>query len=324
MDFLQEFPSSYVILPNKYPVMQRERRRRRRRKSSSLARENDGFRSRLLLLAATAFCWQNLFLIKSSLTYQVNALQTHSSSSTRRPALVRPKYNINEKRRQYATTATRLYSIQGQESIRVNAGFNQSPRQISIPSSNPQNDRKSNQASIPAPVYITVGPPCAGKTAALGACLERDGYDPTKVLSSKEVALDEQSDVYVRVPLAGFLFPQTRLDTSIGSTTIDAKHNNDTKLGDFILKSTGTTLRDRLLDPPTVNLANTDTELRNVILRVAGRTTPQEFANRTRAHALAAATVAHVPPNIPPAERFQRADEVSACPAAREVAGQIP
>ena len=201
---------------------------------------------------------------------------------------MRPKYNINEKRRQYATTATRLYSIQGQESIRVNAGFNQSPRQISIPSSNHQNDRKSNQASIPAPVYITVGPPCAGKTAALVACLERDGYDPTKVLSSKEVALDEQSDVYVRVPLAGFLFPQTRLDTSIGSTTIDAKHNNDTKLGDFILKSTGTTLRDRLLDPPTVNLANTDTELRNVILRVAGRTTPQEFANRTRAHALAA------------------------------------
>lgn len=134
------------------------------------------------------------------------------------------------------------------------------------------NNKSNSTSSQRAPLYITIGPPCAGKTQALISCLERDGYNPEQVLSSKEVALDDQSDVYVRVPLAAFIFPRTRLDPKLGAT---------------ILRS-GTTLKDRLLDPPTSNLADTDTELRNVVLRVAGRTTPQEFANRTRSQALLA------------------------------------
>jgi len=179
------------------------------------------------------------------------------------------------------TKPTVLFSVQ-ESTIHVNAGFNQSPRQISIShdSSNNSiinnrsiNNNNNNNQTI-APVYITIGPPCAGKTRALALCLQRDGYDPETVLSQKDVALDEQSNVYVRVPLAAFIFPRTRLDET-------------TMIGGTMLQS-GTTLRDRLLDPPTKNLENTDIELRNVILRVAGRMTPQDFANKTRQQALEA------------------------------------
>jgi hypothetical protein len=123
------------------------------------------------------------------------------------------------------------------------------------------------ESKAAAPVYITIGPPCAGKTNALRLHLEQDGYDPNVVLTSfTDVALDEQSNVYQRVPLASFLFPSSRLEP---------------KLGDKVLGS-GITLRDRLLDQQD----RTDIELRNVILRVAGRMTPQEFADRTREQAL--------------------------------------
>ena len=251
------------------------------------------------------------------MTYQVVAFHTQPLQTTARYRTNSDSIHKKTTQRIQSMThiiTTRLYSIQGQESIHVNAGFNKSPRQISIPSSRPKNNNTTNNDvpgndnsinnnnNMPAPVYITIGPPCAGKTTALAACLEQDGYDPVTVLSTKEVALDEQSNVYVRVPLAAFLFPQTRLDqattTTTGnngtSTATDNNNNNNNNnntpvlLGDSILASTGTTLRDRLLDPPSTNLANTDTELRNVILRVAGRTTPQEFANRVRKQALEA------------------------------------
>ena len=246
----------------KYPTCRSSARGPQRRRRRPLSQKTDVNHPRLLLLAA-AVCLQGLFLNESALT--AAAFQTQSPTTA---GLLSRSPNLNDDvlARIITTTcriqSTALNSIQ--ESIHVNAGFNQSPRQISIPSSQPPD--RDNQV---APVYITIGPPCAGKTQALASYLERDGYDPEKVLSSKEVALDEQSDVYVRVPLAAFLFPRTRLDQT---------------LGDSVLRS-GTTLRDRLLDPPSSNLANTDTELRNVILRVAGRTTPQEFANQTRAQA---------------------------------------
>lgn len=119
-----------------------------------------------------------------------------------------------------------------------------------------------------APVYITIGPPCCGKTEALRGYLFSEGYDPDDVFS-KDVALDKQSSVYHRIPLAAFLFPSTRLDPNIGSQ---------------LLKS-GSTVEDRLQDPA---YAPTDLELRNIILRIAGRITPQEFAKRTREQALQA------------------------------------
>lgn len=143
-------------------------------------------------------------------------------------------------------------------------GFGQSySRQVFVPSIN-------HLDSKAAPLYITVGPPCAGKTEALRLQLEQDGYDADALLS-QDVALDEQLDVYKRVPLAGFIFPSSRLDPELGDTLLPS----------------GVTLKERLLDP-SPPLDKTDGELRNIILRVAGRITDREFADRTRQQALQA------------------------------------
>ena len=122
--------------------------------------------------------------------------------------------------------------------------------------------------SVPAPVYITIGPPCCGKSWGLKCCLERDGYDPHDILSSKDVSvsLDEQAGVYQRVPLEAFIYPTTHLDPVLGKQK---------------LKS-GVSIKERLLKPSPAPLDSTDAELRNIILRVAGRITAQDFADRTR------------------------------------------
>jgi putative endonuclease len=120
----------------------------------------------------------------------------------------------------------------------------------------------------PAPMLITIGPPCCGKTEALRSYLLSEGYDPDDVFS-KDVALDDDSAVYHRIPLAAFLFPSSRLDPDIGAQ----------------LLSSGSTVQDRLLDP---SYDSTDDEIRNIMLRIAGRITPQQFAIRTRERALQA------------------------------------
>lgn len=122
---------------------------------------------------------------------------------------------------------------------------------------------RSVDSTTPAPVYITIGPPCCGKTEALRSHLLSAGYDPD-VVFSRDVALDEQSSVYHRVPLAAFLFPYSHLDASTGKQTLQAS---------------GCTVQDRLLDP---SYDLTDQELRAVILRLAGRITPAEFEERAK------------------------------------------
>jgi hypothetical protein len=117
-------------------------------------------------------------------------------------------------------------------------------------------------------VLITIGPPCCGKTEALRSYLLSEGYDPDDVFS-KDVALDDDSAVYHRIPLAAFLFPSSRLDPDIGAQLLQS----------------GSTVQERLLDP---SYDSTDDEIRNIILRIAGRITPQEFAKRTREQAIQA------------------------------------
>lgn len=130
----------------------------------------------------------------------------------------------------------------------------------------------SESDSVVAPLYITIGPPCGGKTGALRTVLENHGYDPEHVLSSHDVALDEQSNVYCRVPLAAFIYPATQLHPKLGAQVL----------------SSGVTVQQRLLHPSPPPLDNTDEELRNIILRVAGRMTAEEFATRTREQAIQA------------------------------------
>jgi len=160
---------------------------------------------------------------------------------------------------------------QQNEKKTTSSGFSQSLEPIFLPDRPPPQANKGKNGKA-APLYITIGPPCAGKTNALKDCIQKDGYDPEKVFSSQEVALDEQTDVYHRIPLAAFIFPGTRLNATLGNTVLPS----------------GDTIQQRLLQPQQRHLESTDMELRNIILRVAGRMTPQDFANRTRVEALLA------------------------------------
>ncbi|GFH53826.1 hypothetical protein CTEN210_10302 [Chaetoceros tenuissimus] len=121
-----------------------------------------------------------------------------------------------------------------------------------------------------APIFITIGPPCSGKTDAVRNYLLAEGYDPDDVFTKDvDISLTSQSDVYHRIPIAQFLFPLTELSDGIGNQML----------------SSGCTVRDRLLDPA---YDATDEEIRNVILRIAGRMTPQEFAQAIDRQALEA------------------------------------
>jgi len=113
--------------------------------------------------------------------------------------------------------------------------------------------------ATPAPVYITIDPPCYGKTEVLRSQLLEEGYNPENVFS-RDVALDEQSSLYHRIPLAAILFPTSHLEQSKASQLLQS----------------GPTVYDRLLDP---SYDKTDAELRNAILWVAGRMTPQDLGS---------------------------------------------
>jgi hypothetical protein len=91
-----------------------------------------------------------------------------------------------------------------------------------------------------------------------------DGYDPDDVFS-KDVSLKDQSNVYHRIPVAAFLFPTMKL--------------ND-ELGNALLGGGTTTVREKLMA-----FGKTEEEIRNVLLRLAGRLTPPEFAKRCRRQA---------------------------------------
>ena len=141
--------------------------------------------------------------------------------------------------------------------------------------------RKAQELSAsPPPVYITIGPPCCGKTEALRSYLLSEGHDPDIVFTTKDVALDDgdvSPDVYHKIPLATYLFP-----SMTGSKVSDSSSAHDkNNVGEDLLKS-GSTVSERLIDP---KYYNTDQELRNIILRIAGRITPQEFASRIRKQA---------------------------------------
>jgi len=119
-----------------------------------------------------------------------------------------------------------------------------------------------------APILITIGPPCSGKTEASRSFLLADGYDPDDIFDG-DVALKDQSNVYHKVPVVSFLFPTSQLKSSIGNKLLHS----------------GSTVKERLLDP---SYDKTDQEIRHVLLRIAGRLTPQEFAENIRRQALEA------------------------------------
>jgi hypothetical protein len=123
-----------------------------------------------------------------------------------------------------------------------------------------------------AHILIPIGPPCSYKKNALESYLFSEGYGSNDfdTNSYRDINLRDQSKgVYYRIPLAAFIYPTTRLTDTIGSEIL---HSD-------------VTVRDRLFDP---DYERTDSEIRNVILRLAGRLTPDEFAERVREQALKA------------------------------------
>ena len=135
---------------------------------------------------------------------------------------------------------------------------------------------RQTSSTLPPPIYITIGPPCCGKTEALRSYLLSEGHDPD-IVFAKDAALDCENvspDVYHRIPLATYLFP------TMAATTTNSMSASQS-IGDHLLKS-GSTVSERLVDP---RYHNTDQELRSIILRLAGRITPQDFASRIRRQA---------------------------------------
>lgn len=125
-----------------------------------------------------------------------------------------------------------------------------------------------------ADLLISIAPPCSNKDEALEVYLSLSGYRIDEPDAFHSVSLcDTSKGIYHSVPVEAFLYPTTHL------TEID---------GSAILHS-DTTLRDRLNDP---NYAMTDSECRNMILRVAGRITPNNFADESIDRALRAGDTA--------------------------------
>jgi len=100
------------------------------------------------------------------------------------------------------------------------------------------------------PLYITIGPPCAGKTTLLHRLEER------LKTPLQDVTLDDQQDVYVEVPVKYFLLNAPQED------------KNDIFLQKRIQYKT---LASRIYDNAT------NGELRAILQRIDGRLSPDEF-----------------------------------------------
>ena len=151
------------------------------------------------------------------------------------------------------------------------ARIEEEPQTVPTYSSDAESTPESN-SDRNAHILISIGPPCSNKKDALESYLLSEGHELNDENTDvyRDINLREQSKgVYHRIPLAAFIYPTTRLTK---------------KLGSKILYS-DVTVRDRLFDP---DYEKTDSEIRNVILRLAGRITPDEFAERVREQALKA------------------------------------
>ncbi|CAJ1953499.1 unnamed protein product [Cylindrotheca closterium] len=108
-----------------------------------------------------------------------------------------------------------------------------------------------------AEVLISIAPPCSNKDEALAAYVSTTGYQD----AFHSVSLrDTSKGIYHLVPVEAFLYPTTHLTEKDGS----------------VILHSDTTVHDRLNDE---EYAMTDNEIRKVILRLAGRITPDDFAD---------------------------------------------
>lgn len=128
--------------------------------------------------------------------------------------------------------------------------------ELSVESNGSDLKESSRDASIAQPLYITVGPPCSGKTTWIRKQNDNAAVESTipKIL---DICIDDQPGVYHRIPTAFFL-PETVYSD-----------NNSTQrhqcLSNVIF---GRSIKERINDL---------SELRAVLLRFANKTTKDDF-----------------------------------------------
>lgn len=103
-------------------------------------------------------------------------------------------------------------------------------------------------AKKPPPIYISIGPQCAGKTTFLSQLQQRLSKDPTKRIT--DITMDDQDGVYVRVDTKYFLNKNKQSDRFLNRRFI------------------GKTIKSRIAE---------QTELSVILQRLDGRLTKSEF-----------------------------------------------
>lgn len=120
--------------------------------------------------------------------------------------------------------------------------------------------KQQQPAEVSAPLYVSIGPPCAGKTTLLKQITVQA---PAGQEALVDICLDDQPNVYVNIPISLFLLSSSEME----SPELPFDHQ-------YLLKRTyyQRTVQERIL-------AEDHQELRLVLQRLAGKLSKEEFEN---------------------------------------------
>eukprot|EP00978_Attheya_sp_CCMP212_P042471 scaffold259440_cov51-Attheya_sp.AAC.2 len=135
--------------------------------------------------------------------------------------------------------------------------------------------------AMKAPIYITIGPPCAGKTTLLSKLLSTAKRDESnnKLKTGFDITIDDQKLVYIKIPTRFMLRNTCPLSSS--NTILVTPDNTDdtpatTQMEDRKLlerRLIGKSISSRIYDP-------SNNEMRCVLQRLRGVLTAEEFQER--------------------------------------------
>ena len=138
------------------------------------------------------------------------------------------------------------------------------------------NSSTTNRSNAKAPIYVPIGPPCAGKTTVLSRILVPKNatvasgsktHHPAAAgrTAGRDISIDDQEGVYLQIPTRLFLLSDPKSNRP-KSTSPDGRLLNRT--------AHGKTIYERLYSD-----GNND-ELRAVLQRLAGRLSKEEFREK--------------------------------------------
>eukprot|EP00550_Attheya_septentrionalis_P008989 CAMPEP_0198281682 /NCGR_PEP_ID=MMETSP1449-20131203/1592_1 /TAXON_ID=420275 /ORGANISM="Attheya septentrionalis, Strain CCMP2084" /LENGTH=519 /DNA_ID=CAMNT_0043977579 /DNA_START=306 /DNA_END=1868 /DNA_ORIENTATION=+ len=135
--------------------------------------------------------------------------------------------------------------------------------------------------AMKAPIYITIGPPCSGKTTFLSKLLSTAKRDESnhKPKTGFDITIDDQKLVYIKIPTRFMLRNACPLSSS-NTMLLSPDNNNDTpattEMEDRKLlerRLIGKSISSRIYDP-------SNDEMRWVLQRLRGVLTAKEFQER--------------------------------------------